>query len=405
MNKMTFTKFLLLLVLPFSTTGVVAQTGAGKWRKMLPSLTDTSLVNAFNRLCEAYVYYDTDSTLFFAAQAISTAEAIQYPRGKAVAYFHLACNALLVGTLPGMERYSAEAVSLLEHDETAEGRLQLARALKVLAVSHWGQGRFDKAVSYYKKAEQVCLRMGDKKILADIYGQLGALETQRGQYKSSLAYCIKGMPLWREPASFSCNGFAALALLYNSVGDYQTALAYCRESNRMITAEREPGQQFRFFMGETYFQLGQLDSAIFCYRHDVRLKQKFRSLVPATPWCRQQIWSMSRTGEVYAARGQYDSAILLLTTSLHYFEAVSDVNQILWTLLRLANACVGNNHYAEAQHYARSLHDYARRFGARQYLRDAHFVLYNLFEHHRSWKQKNQTRALASSPGSSRCSN
>jgi tetratricopeptide (TPR) repeat protein/two-component sensor histidine kinase len=382
MNKMTLTKVLLLLVLPFSTTVVVAQTSVGKWRKLLPSLTDTSLVNAFNHLSDAYVYYNTDSSLFFAGRAISTSDAIQYPRGKAIGCLHLAANELLVGTVPAMERYSAQAVSLLEHDQTAQGKSQLVRALMVLAVSYWGQGRFDEAIRCYKKAEQRCVRVGERKILADIYGVMAALETQRGQYKSSLAYCIKGIPLWRKPASFSCNGFSALASLYNSVGDHQTALAYCRESNKMIGAETEPAARFRFFMGETYFQTGQFDSALLCYQYKARPKQKLRSLVPATPWCREQIWSMSRTGEVYAARGQYDSAIPLLTKSLRYFEAVTDVNQIMWTLLRLANACVGNNHDAEAQRYAHRLRGYASRFGARQYLRDAHFVLYNLFEHH-----------------------
>jgi tetratricopeptide (TPR) repeat protein len=381
MNKTALTKFLLLVMLSLSTTAVTAQAGAGKWRALLPSLADTSLVNALNGLSEIYAYHDTDSSLFFAAEAIRTADAMPYPRGKAVAFLHLAFNELLVGTVPDVERYSTQAASLLAHDQTDEGRLQFTQALKMLALSQWGQSRFDKAMSYYKEAEQVCFRMGDRKTLAEIYGQMSALETQRGQYKNSLAYCIKGIPLWRQPASFSCTGFSALALLYNSVGDHETALAYCRESSKMTTEESRPSDQLRFFMGETYFQMGQLDSAILCYRLKER-PAKLRSLVAHVELYREQAWSLSRTGEVHAARGQYDSAILLLTKSLNYFEAVNDVNQIMWTLLRLAKACEEKNQAAASQQYARKLLDYAGRTGARQYLRDAHFVLYNHFEHH-----------------------
>ncbi|HEX6226207.1 MAG TPA: histidine kinase, partial [Chryseolinea sp.] len=95
---------------------------------------------------------------------------------------------------------------------------------------------------------------------------------------------------------------------------------------------------------------------------------------------KQNSWPNSRMAEIFMAREQYDTALLYLNNALAYFEAVNDRNQVMWTLLRLMKTHHAKKDYPDALATARKLLDVARRTGARQYIRDAHGMLYKLFD-------------------------
>jgi tetratricopeptide (TPR) repeat protein len=146
------------------------------------------------------------------------------------------------GTIPAMEQYCSMAIAVLERKEVVGADVELAKLYLLLGLGRWGQSKFDQAVETYVKAEQLSIKMGNEKLLGEIYGQLGSLEFERGRYKSSFEYCIKGLPLWRKPFSFTQTGFTVLGLLYNSIGDYETSLEYCREAQKILRARGEiPG--------------------------------------------------------------------------------------------------------------------------------------------------------------------
>jgi tetratricopeptide (TPR) repeat protein len=220
--------------------------------------------------------------------------------------------------------------------------------------------------------------MGNEKLLGVLYAAMGALETQRGQYNNSIEYCMKGLPLWRKPSS-DPRGFIAISLLYNTAGDYQTALDYCREAHNVV---KQGGGVLRMYtyIGETYYLMKQYDSAIYCYQLLRNHNKKLKAVTGMTEEFKQNSWPNSRMAEIYMVREEFDTALFYLNNSLIYFESVTDRNQMMWTLLRLMKTYEAKGEYSVALSNARKLLRVASETGARQYSRDAHGMLYKLFD-------------------------
>ena len=380
MNKKTLAKYLFLVIMQF-LLGVDCL-GQGErvdsLKKLLPTLKDTSLVNCLNELCSSYIETHTDSALLFASRAILEAERINYINGKALTYHNLGFNERIVGTYPAMEEYGTKAVALLEGSKRHRDELLLAKSYELLGFSKWAQGKFDQGLASYKNAEKLALKIGNEGLLGLLYAAMGALETQRGQYKSSIEYCMKGLPLWRRPSS-DPRGFIAISLLYNTAGDYKTALDYCREVHNIVKARGGTPRMYTY-IGETFYLMKQYDSAIFCYQLLRNHNKKLVSVSGMTEEFKQNSWPNSRMAEIYLARAQYDTALLYLNNALIYFESVTDRNQVMWTLLRLVRAYEAKRNYSAALYNAQKLLRVASETGARQYIRDAHVMLYKLFD-------------------------
>lgn len=347
-------------------------------KKLLPSLRDTSLVNCLNQLCSSYLEVHTDSAMFFASKAILEAERINYVHGKAQAFYNLGFNERLTGTYPAMEEYGTKAVALLEGSKRRKDELLLAKSYELLGFSKWAQAKFDEGLASYKNAEKLALEISDERSLGYLYGAMTALETQRGQYKSSLEYCMKGLPLWKKPSS-DPRGFIAMSLLYSTTGDYKTALDYCREA-RNIAKVRGGTPRMYTYIGETFYLNKQYDSAIFYYELLRNHNKKLISVSGMTEDFKQNSWPNSRLAEIFIAHGQYDTAISYLKKSLIYFGSVNDLNQMMWTLLRLVKAYDATKNYTAALNNTQDLLRIASETGARQYVRDAHFMLYRFFD-------------------------
>lgn len=380
MNKATLAKYLYLVVLQFLfCIGCFGQSEKiDRLKKLLPTLKDSSLVDCLNELSNSYIEVHTDSALLFASRAILEAEKISYVTGKASAYYNLGFNERLVGTYPSMDKYAAKAVAVLKGRKTTKDELLLARSYELLGFSKWAQGKFDQALACYKDAEKIATKTGNESMLGLLYAAMGALETQRGQYKNSLEYCMKGLPLWRKPSS-DPRGFIAISLLYSTTGDYKTALDYCREAHNIVKARGGVIRMYTY-IGEAFYLMNQYDSAIYCYQLLRNHNKKLVSVSGMTEEFKQNSWPNSRMAEIHLARGQYDTAIFYLNNALIYFESVTDRNQVMWTSLRLAKAYVEKGNYPLALNNARKLLSVANYTGARQYIRDAHQMLFKIFD-------------------------
>lgn len=388
MTRKIFLKYGSIFFLPYLLCLVcfAQQQKIDSLRRQLSSLNtkDTSLVNCLNELSAAYLTINKDSTQFFASVAMLESERGNFAKGKALAYYNLASNELYFGTFPLAEKYLKMSISFSD----TKDELQLVKSYTWLGVAQWAQSKFDSAIETYKKAEHLCLITGDKFTLGDVYVSMSALESQRGHYKNSIEYSMKGLILWKEPGTFNPRGTAAISFIHNAVGDYQTSLNYYRETVKyMKSIGIEYNRSLYTFMGETYFQAKQYDSAVFCYQFIQYNNNKNR---PSPHWLediRLESWINSRMAEIYIAREKYDTALLKLNGALIEFEKISDRNQVMWVLVRLMTAYNLNKEYGAALRSAYKLLQIATETGARQHVRDANFILYKIFDH----QQKNDS--------------
>ena len=170
------------------------------------------------------------------------------------------------------------------------------------------------------------------------------------------------------------NRFTLSGIIYNSIGDYENAIKNFRLA---IRGRYNVGYSLTS-MGYALYQLGKYDSATICFE---KMRQSANSKIsPNDSVSENDInrWPNSRMGEIYFALNRLDEAEQSLTGALASFEKGRDVNQVMWILPRLANTYIKQKRYEQALNTSNKLLNIATQTGARQYVRDAHYLLYQI---------------------------
>ncbi len=326
-------------------------------KKILPSLKDTARIDCLNALSQGYIGVKTDSAKLYGLQALKEANNINYTYGQGKAYFRIALSLWVSGMeFPAMERYSNMAII---HFKKYPNDQQLGVAYRDLGYSKWAQSSFPEAIDAMQTCLQLYIKAGDTADIGSIYNILGAIEAERGYYGNALQYLLKGIGFNQE------SNYGDLGLLYMLVGDFDTALEYLRKS--LVTSKYA-----NLSIGEVFFNEKKYDSALHYYRQF----QQYATTSGYNDICK----GYARRGELYLVLHQYDSALIYLQNALYPFKKANDRNQVMWVLLRLGRAYKEMGHFMTALHVANRLLQTAQETGARQSIRDAHFLLYELFE-------------------------
>jgi tetratricopeptide (TPR) repeat protein len=340
-------------------------------------------VNVFNALSREWMTTNKDSSLYYAKLAIKQSRIIGYKFGEGQAYYNISINDHYFGNYSNMLMNASEALALMEESASDNHQFELLSALEILGVSYWAQSQFDDAIAILKKAEQLCIKIENKKELAIIYASMSAIEVQRGQNRNSIEYSLKGLPLWTDEETRNGTAFSALILLFNSVGDFETSLKYGRQALHSLSEEELVSTPFFYFLGEAYVSAKKYDSARVCYEFLSANSQRLLRASQTQDTLRYYDWQVSRNAEIYLAEKNYSFAIKDLEKALASFEKVGDRNQSMWVMVRLMKAYRLQEKFNDAMVIARKLWGYANRHGARHHLRDANYMLYRLYDHRR----------------------
>lgn len=334
----------------------------------LPELQDSPRIDCLNTLSGVYrSLLIFDSATIYASKAAEESEKIQYIRGQGEAYYHLADVEYEVSEFKASERDCK--ISIVYLDKINANR-PLAKSYVLLGKAIWAQSQFDQAYDFFNKATQLFIREGDSLGLGNTYSLMALEEEERGNYEKSLQYALKALPLDHDGA------FTALGQLYADVGDFESSLDYyagIRDMNLKVYAYLK--------VGETYFLRKEYDSALRYFQLYIAdrggLSKKFLS----KPY--------TLLGGLNLELKKYDTALFYLKSALNDFKQVNNRNWIMRVLLELGRTYQQTGDVTLAIHTTRELLLNAEATGARQYSRDAHYLLFELFDH-----QKNKDSAF-----------
>jgi tetratricopeptide (TPR) repeat protein len=368
--RITLYGFLVVLILSAPVTKQQDKVNSLHDRLTNQPLSDTTRVKTLNKISAAFlVTRNRDSVDAYAWKALSNAKAINYGPGVFSAYLTLGLCQMDLGAYSQAEKYLLRA--LATYDSMPVKGESLQQCYMQLGLATWAQSKFDKSVTAYLKAKKLALASRDFRSLSKLYVALSALESQRGHYKSSIDYAMNGLPLWRNPVTFSPSGFCAIAFIYNSFGDYESSLQYYREAVKLRKLHPvADGAAIDIFMGETYFLARKYDSAHYCYNRIFEHLAKPRS----------EYWFDSRMAELQIIEGHVGEAIDKLNRSLRGFRSTDDTNQVMWVLSRLMQAHRLNHDSRSAMNVAYELLRISSATGARQHERDANYLLSGLYD-------------------------
>ena len=340
--------------------------------RILPDTKDSLRVQCLNNIAEQYSEIRYDTAYLYAIRALDEGKKINYKSGIAYAYCNLASAVARIGiNTPLMERYSLMAVSAFESLNDINGYSQ---SLLWLAHALWAQSKFDLAVDRFNELLKLQRQRNDKDLEQATYVWIGALEEQRGNYAKSVESLKNMLEIEKEKNFPDVNRYTLSGIIYNTVGDYENAI----RNFRLAIRARYNVRYSLTSLGYALYHVGKYDSATICFeniRQDASSKMSPNDSVSENDI---QRWPNSRMGEIYFARNKFDEAEQSFTGALASFEKGRDVNQVMWILPRLAKTYIKQRRYAQALNTSNKLLNVATQTGARQYVRDAHYLLYEI---------------------------
>ena len=336
-----------------------------KLKKILPSLKGYKKIDCLNELSEAHLPYQTGHAKVYANQALQEAEKTTYLRGKAEAYKNLGrIECSQINDLLLAEKYFSMSLALFIKIEDEE---QIGWAWGCLGCSKWVLTKFPEAMYAFEKAEQIFKNLNDTSDLVYTYDMMTRTELESGHYEKAFRYTLKHQDLTGK------EDYWVLSALYSAVGDKETSAEYTLKSLSGTTKAKEGWQYQYLTMAGTFSLNKQYDSALHYYQLFSNYAEKTGSNGPF-------IKLYTNLGELHFSLKQYDTAFVYLSKALRLSKKTNDRNQVMKVLLSLGSKNKELTNYNLAMQNAQELLQLAQETGARQYIRDAHFLLYQLFD-------------------------
>lgn len=331
--------------------------------KKLPALRDSARIDCLNDLSELHLSFLTDTSTIYARQALEEAEKINYIKGQAKSYRNMGrSECILIMDLPSAEKYFSKSLALYIKTNDEQ---QIAWAWGALGISKWVVSKFPEAMDAFENAERIFKKVGDTVDLLGAYYCMRMTEFERGHYAQSLEYTFKYNDLSGKV------DYDALSNLYAAIGDDEMADKYFLKIPPPINDDRRNWQYF--YNGNRYAGKKHYDSAL----HYYHLFSDYAKTKGAGPLIKLD----ESMGNLHRAQKHFDTALVFFNEALRLSTKANDRNQVMKVYLYLSETYNENGNYKEALKNARALSQIANETGAKQMIRDAHFLLYQIFAH------------------------
>jgi tetratricopeptide (TPR) repeat protein len=354
MNKLITIIYIAFLII--GTNGLSAQTSSNQ-DATAGSKIEIKRIDSLNSEAEKSIQdrsYSLAQNLSY--EAIDLSGKIGYSKGQGESYINLGNLSYNRRNFIASESYGKKAIDIFQNSSST----LLAKAETTWANAVWAQSRFDEAIISFQKALELFLGNRDSVNVGRIYSLLALAEEERGNYSKSFQYAIQAMNFKNQ------GGFIAIGQLYADVGDYDASLEFY---NKVTDKDLPLLNDVK--IGETYFFQKKYDSALYFYKKYVRILGAIDTSNLSKPY--------SLMGELYLTLGKYDTALKYLLAALDGFEKVNDRNWIMRTQQLLGKAYQETGNTEKGIFYARELLRNSENAGAKQFARDAHYLLYQLF--------------------------
>ena len=344
--------------------------------KALHPVSDTGRVDCLNELSYQYTIANRkDSAQYFAQAGYQLAKQQGYTHGMAEATFN---QALIEQHFYNNFR-KAETLgkTSLDFYKVSFNKKNQARLYVSLAFVSFAQSKYDEALAYARRSGEINKAEGNLADIQEAESIQAVIYLQQGDYNKAfevnrqiLAEAIRDnnqVLIRAQPTAFG--------EICMKIGDYRQALRYFREYYNQVTPEDIKFQLVNEFdvwsameFAEIFTHLGMYDSALYRY-------QSFDSAHAADKDLR--VFLVSK-GEYFLMQKNYSSALPYFLKGLKLHTERNDRNEMMRTLLDIANCYLGLHDDRLAFQYAGEGLAIGREVKARAVLRDAYQVLFTV---------------------------
>lgn len=305
---------------------------------------DTAYINRVNQLAAEMRYYQADSLFGLAQRALDLSQDADYTLGESRAYMRLA------------DYYS-------------------------------DNGHSDKAISLYKKAQELAKKAGHHTLRLSCLNNLSGEYTYQGDYSSSLNGYLEALELADSLGNLTMQSIINenIANLYAEQKDYDQSLLYYKKVKRINDSIDNDVYRAETMsnLASVYADMGQLEYAMFNINQSIDIFEERRIL----DWL---AFAYETKGKVYLKKFNYKWALYWYHQSEMLHHQLDDDRARIDLLNGMAQAHFGRGNDSLAAVYARDAFDISDRIKFTTGKKDCARTLYKIFR-----KREDYATALA----------
>jgi signal transduction histidine kinase len=330
---------------------------------------DTFRVNRLNELGNSG-YVQGDEIEKLANEALAISRKNSYVKGEAYALLNLSAAKLQKGNRQEATLLIQRADSLAKQTDDQE----------LLTYVLLGKGKINtqinnqQALTYKKEAESIALKINDKKLLSICQADIAALyQNSLSDFPKAMEYRLKAINSAEDADCHPClsRSWAALASLYNIMGDQSNALLYYQkamDANKLIGDKIAEGSLLNN-IGERYRLMGKYNEAIKSYNECLAItKQPYRIEL-----------TESNLADVYTRIDSLPLAFKYAFSSLTLARQIDDQEGVAWICGILARTYLKKKMADSAIYYSLQGLNIAKQTGTIEFMRDNAGALANAY--------------------------
>lgn len=373
-NTVSLSSWSALCLFTMFVMPLFAQRSAIDSLKMrLPVLRDSARVDCLNALSLAHLYLGADTALLHAQKAFDEASIIKYKRGMAVS---LNNQSRIAGyALQDFSLQEEKSVNVIANYEDLPDRNVLIEAYLNLALALFAQGEFDRSNETCSTIISLSKESNNQKGLGESIAIRGAINLETGHYGKSFEDFNASLKIFKSIRDSYNTAIVLVKMgdLYRLAGDHETALSFYFQS-----LEHATGPSLSW---NPLIDLGDVSYSVEQYDANTQLQEQYMQVIKSlTIKTGTPTFSRIRKAEMYIAAGEFENALHLLTADLEQVTKRNVNGQTMRIHLDLTKAYVGKKNFTSANLYARQLKRIAKEHKAKQYIRDADWQLYLLYD-------------------------
>ncbi|MEO5581082.1 MAG: histidine kinase, partial [Saprospiraceae bacterium] len=370
-------------------------------QNILPSLRDTARINCLNLLAEASLDRDgykikraADSAYPYAIMANSEAKKINYKRGIANSLVNMNqiafLNVIHNNNMSIDNKVIDNSVWFSKWEEYMSQLFSVAQELNNNEI--WGLAYYSQANLYgkkknikgvidaFKKSLFYFQKSGNEERESELTTWLCMAYSDNGEYEKGFDYCKRSLDLAKKIGKQTSHtdmkdymlqqALMNMSELYTTAGDYETALNYLRESERLYRSHKSSGTwSVEGDMAELFKKTGQYDSVLL-YEKPIKLNGGWMDM-----------WTAKHLGETYFMRAAYDSSLIMFNKAIDGFRKNKNANTkgLKNSLSGAAKTLLAKKKYNQAFPLVRESLSIAQNEGDRVSVRDNFEILSDLF--------------------------
>ena len=369
---MNLSNHIKLLVFQFSLSVVcfAQREKIDSLKNVLPSLKDTARIECLIKLFVEHIHKgEKDSAIYYANMEDEESRKINYLHGIAESYMlKAAMQNVFFHNFPEMENLAKEALKWLNR---INNKTRIEIAYWQAAGAMFAQYRYDEASPYLEESYYWCEKNGNKEWMYNVLGFKYENYRDIGEYEKAFEAFQKIQQLnlrFEGKVNLWFENYV-LGELQRRMGNYAIALNYYHKVIAQIDLQHAD-IWFRISYPELFALNSQFDSAQYYYnlidssklnQHDLR-------------------FYLVSIGEFYLLQKAYRKALDLLLQGLKYHRESTDVTQVNRALLDIAKIYTTLQKDNDALAYAREGLELSLLSHAKQYIRDAYQILYEVYQ-------------------------